>query len=77
MPIKRCQYCKTRMNKVVWGMTSKEDQESADKFTEFPGCVVTLPAESWRCNSCDAKIFPSHTPKSAVCPEETPSHFQP
>jgi hypothetical protein len=72
MPIKRCKYCKTRMNKVVWGMTSQQDYESADDFTEFRGCVITSPTETWRCDFCDAKVIPSHTPKSGVCLEEAP-----
>jgi hypothetical protein len=72
MPIKKCKYCKTRMNKVVWGMTSQHDYETADDFTEFRGCVITSPTESWRCDFCDAKIIPSHTPKSGVCLEEAP-----
>jgi hypothetical protein len=72
MPIKKCKYCETRMNKVVWGMTSQQDYESADEFTEFRGCVITSPTESWRCDFCDAKIIPSHTPKSGVCLEEAP-----
>jgi hypothetical protein len=66
MPIKKCKYCKTRMSKVVWGMTSQEDHKSAPEFTEFRGCVITLPTESWRCNTCDAKIFSSHAPKSGL-----------
>jgi hypothetical protein len=72
MPIKKCKYCKTRMNKVVWGMTSQHDYETADDFTEFRGCVITSPTESWRCDFCDSKIIPSHTPKSGVCLEEAP-----
>ena len=72
MPIKKCKYCKTLMNKVVWGMTSQHDYESADDFTEFRGCVITSPTESWRCDFCDAKIIPSHTPQSGVCLEEAP-----
>jgi hypothetical protein len=72
MPIKKCKYCKTRMNKVVWGITSQQDYESADEFTEFRGCIITSPTESWRCDFCDAKIIPSHTPKSGVCLEEAP-----
>jgi hypothetical protein len=73
MPIKKCKYCKTRMNKVVSGMTSPEDHESAGEFTEFRGCVITLPTESWRCNTCDAKIFSSHTPKSGLFIEDEPN----
>jgi len=73
VPIKKCKYCKTRMNKVAWGMTSQEDQESAAEFTEFRGCVITLPTESWRCNTCDAKIFSSHTPKSGLFIEDEPN----
>jgi hypothetical protein len=60
------------MNKVVWGMTSQHDYETADDFTEFRGCVITSPTESWRCDFCDSKIIPSHTPKSGVCLEEAP-----
>jgi hypothetical protein len=60
------------MNKVVWGMTSQHDYETADDFTEFRGCVITSPTESWRCDFCDAKIIPSHTPQSGVCLEEAP-----
>jgi hypothetical protein len=72
MPIKKCKYCETRMNKVVWGMTSEQDYESADQFTEFRGCIVTSPTETWRCDFCDAKIIPSHTPMSGICLEEAP-----
>jgi hypothetical protein len=72
MPIKKCKYCKTRMNKVVWGMPSQDDYENADDFTEFRGCIITEPTESWRCDFCDSKIIPSHTPKSGLCLEEAP-----
>jgi hypothetical protein len=75
MPVKKCKYCKTRMSKVVWGMTSQQDYESADEFTEFRGCVITSPTETWRCDFCDAKIIPSHTPKSGVCIEEAPKQL--
>lgn len=72
MPIKKCKYCKTRMNKVVWGMTSQQDYETADEFVEFRGCIIASPTETWRCEFCDAKIIPSHTPKSGLCLEEAP-----
>ena len=75
MPIKRCKYCKTRMNKVVWGMTTEQDYETADEFTEFRGCIVTSPTETWRCDFCDAKIIPSHTPKTGLCLEEAPGQL--
>jgi hypothetical protein len=63
------------MNKVVWGMTSQHDYETADDFTEFRGCVITSPTESWRCDFCDSKIIPSHTPKSGTCLEEAPTQL--
>lgn len=72
MPMKKCKYCKTRMNKVVWGMPLADDYLNADEFTEFRGCIITSPTETWRCDFCDAKIIPSHTPKSGVCLEEAP-----
>ena len=75
MPIKKCKYCKTRMNKVLWGMPSQDDYENADDFTEFRGCIITEPTESWRCDFCDSKIIPSHTPKSGLCIEEAPSQL--
>ena len=75
MPIKKCKYCKTRMNKVLWGMPSQDDYETADDFTEFRGCIITEPTESWRCDFCDSKIIPSHTPKSGLCIEEAPSQL--
>ena len=76
MPIKKCKYCKTRMNKVVWGMTSQHDYETADDFTEFRGCVITSPTESWRCDFCDSKIIPSHTPNSGICIAEAPREIR-
>ena len=75
MPIKKCKYCKTRMNKVLWGMPSQDDYENADDFTEFRGCIITEPTESWRCDFCDSKIIPSHTPKSGLCIEEAPGQL--
>ena len=72
MPIKKCKYCKTRMTKVLWGLPSHEDFENADEFTEFRGCIITEPTESWRCDSCSSKIIPSHTPKAGICTEEAP-----
>jgi hypothetical protein len=63
------------MNKVVWGMTSQDDYENADDFTEFRGCIITEPTESWRCDFCDSKIIPSHTPESGLCLEEAPSQL--
>ena len=75
MPIKKCKYCRTRMNKVVWGMTSQDDYENADDFTEFRGCIITEPTESWRCDFCDSKIIPSHTPEVGLCLEEAPAQL--
>jgi hypothetical protein len=72
MPIKKCKYCKTRMNKVVWGMPIQDDYENADDFTEFRGCIITEPTETWRCDFCDSKIIPSHTPEGGLCIEEAP-----
>lgn len=75
MPIKKCKHCKTRMNKVVWGMTSQDDYENADDFTEFRGCVIAEPTETWRCDFCDSKIVPSHTPEVGLCLEEAPAQL--
>lgn len=75
MPIKKCKYCKTRMNKVVWGMTSQDDYANADDFTEFRGCIITEPTETWRCDFCDSKIIPSHTPQGGICIEEAPAQL--
>lgn len=75
MPIKKFNYCKTRMNKVVWGMTSQDDYENADDFTEFRGCIITEPTESWRCDFCNSKIIPSHTPEGGLCLEEAPAQL--
>mgnify|MGYP007092089904 CR=1 FL=1 len=75
MPIKKCKYCKTRMNKVLWGMASQVDYENADDFTEFRGCIITEPTESWRCDFCDSRIISSHAPKSGLCIEEAPSQL--
>jgi hypothetical protein len=73
MPIKKCKYCKSRMNKVVWGMPMPDDYENADDFTEFRGCIITEPTETWRCDFCDSKIIPSHTPEGGLCIEEAPA----
>jgi hypothetical protein len=75
MPIKKCKYCKTRMNKVVWGMPMQDDYENADDFTEFRGCIITEPTETWRCDFCDSKIIPSHTPEGGLCVEEAPAQL--
>jgi hypothetical protein len=75
MPIKKCKYCKTRMNKVVWGMPMQDDYENADDFTEFRGCIITEPTETWRCDFCDSKIIPSHTPEGGLCIEEAPAQL--
>jgi hypothetical protein len=63
------------MNKVLWGMPSQDDYENANDFTEFRGCIITEPTESWRCDFCDSKIIPSHTPKSGLCIEEAPGQL--
>jgi hypothetical protein len=72
MPVKKCKYCKTRMNKVIWGMPVQDDYENADDFTEFRGCIITESTESWRCDSCSSKIIPSHTPAAGTCLQEAP-----
>lgn len=75
MTIKKCKFCKTRMNKVIYGMPTAEDFASRDPFTEFRGCFVTDPAEDWRCSHCDSKIIPRLTPKVGVCLEEAPQQL--
>jgi hypothetical protein len=72
LPIKKCKHCKNRMNKVIWGMTTSDEYSDPGEFTVIGGCVVTEPAEDWRCNNCAAKIIRSHSPASGLCIEEAP-----
>ena len=72
MPIKKCKYCKTRMSRVIWGMSAPESYSKADDFTEFGGCVPTGQVEDWRCGHCNSRVIRSHSPESGFCIEEAP-----
>ena len=72
MPIKKCKYCKTRMSRVIWGMSAPESYSRTDDSTEFGGCVTTGLDEDWRCDNCNSRVIRSHSPESGFCIEETP-----
>lgn len=57
MEIRTCSFFNTRMHRVVYGMPTDEDFANDDGYTEFAGCVITDPMESWKRFECGASIL--------------------
>lgn len=76
MPNKKCAYCQSPMNLVIWGMPSAEEMENRKPLTEYTGCIIEPFTPKWRCEVCSSKIIPDLHPKSGICLKEAPAEVR-
>lgn len=76
MANKKCNYCNSTMNRVVWGMPASDEMENPKPMTEYAGCIIGPFTPKWHCEVCNSQVIPDLNPKSGICLTEAPEEFR-